>query len=99
MSIPEILVWLSEVQLPGLRAIWEWLMIVPWWLAIGSVVFSYMAIRVVLVFSWNMYVKACDKSAQLGGLFGKWAYQARIHFMRAKNMGKRIAHTFKSYYR
>ena len=50
MSLYELYVWLSELDFPNLFAIWTWLVTVPWWLAIATVMFSVFAVRI----TWSM---------------------------------------------
>ena len=57
MSLREIFVWLTSLDFPSLYAIWTWLITVPWWLAIGTVVFTVFAVRII----W-----------ELGGQFFRW---------------------------
>ena len=50
MSLYELYVWLAEVDFPSLSAIWTWLITVPWWLAILTMVFIVFAVRI----TWSM---------------------------------------------
>ena len=69
MSLSELYVWLAGLDFPSLSAIWTWLITVPWWLAIATVVFIIFAIRI----SWSM---TCYF---LNWLFD-WTFKAGVRF-------------------
>ena len=50
MSLYELFVWLAGLDFPSLSAIWTWLITVPWWLAILTIVFIVFAVRI----TWSM---------------------------------------------
>jgi hypothetical protein len=50
MSFYELYIWLGKMDFPSISAIWSWLINVPWWMAIGTVIITIFAIRV----SWDL---------------------------------------------
>ena len=46
MSLSEIYAWLIGTDFPSLSATWTWLINVPWWMAIGTVVLTVYALRI-----------------------------------------------------
>ena len=70
MSLYEIYVWLAKLDFPSLSAIWTWLITVPWWLAIGTVVVTVFAIRIVLSLMSYFLNWLFDWIENSGGWFG-----------------------------
>ena len=71
MSLYELYVWLAKMDFPSISAIWSWLINVPWWLAIGTVILTVFTIRV----SWDLICYF------LNWLFN-WTFQAGERFAR-----------------
>ena len=78
MSLYELYVWLAEIDFPSLSAIWTWLITVPWWLAILTMVFIVFTVRI----TWSM---ACyflnwlfDWTFKAGERFDDWVRVAKI---------------------
>ena len=77
MSLYELYVWLAELDFPSLFAIWTWLITVPWWLAIITVIFIIFAVR----FTWDMTFYF------LNWLFA-WTFRAGVRFGRGLQIAK-----------
>ena len=50
MSLYELYVWLAGLDFPSIFSIWTWLITVPWWLAILTVMFIVFVVRT----TWSM---------------------------------------------
>ena len=77
LSLHEIYVWLTKVDLPSLLAVWTWLITVPWWLAIGTTVFTIFAIRITWSLASYYYKRLSDWMFEAGGRFGEWMQVVR----------------------
>ena len=77
MSLYDIYVWLTELDFPSISAIWTWLIFAPWWLAIGTVVFSVFAVRITWSMAFYFINWVFDWTFRAGFRFGKWLNVAK----------------------
>ena len=77
LSLHEIYLWLTEVDLPSLLAVWTWLITVPWWLAIGTTVFTIFAVRITWSLASYYYKMLSNWMFEAGGRFGEWMQVVR----------------------
>jgi len=77
MSLYELYVWLAELDFPSLSAIWTWLITVPWWLAILTIVFAVMFTRIAWSMTFYFLNWLFDWTFQAGLRFGEWLQVAR----------------------
>ena len=90
MSLYELYVWLVGLDFPSLFSIWTWLITVPWWLAIFTVIFTVFVVRI----TWNMTFYFLnwffDWTFKAGERFGERLYVARGHIKVAVEFGKSV---------
>jgi hypothetical protein len=90
MSFYELYVWLSGLDFPSLFTIWTWLITVPWWLAIITVMLIIFAVRV----SWSMtcyYLNwLFDWTFKAGERFGEWLNVAKGYIAATLKFGRLI---------
>jgi hypothetical protein len=94
MSLYELYVWLSELDFPSLSAIWTWLITVPWWLAILTVVFTVYAFRITFHFLNWLFEWMFEAGFEAGGLLRKWIEAARWYKSKTYEFGKSIKRIF-----
>ena len=90
MNLQELYVWLVELDFPSLSALWTWLVTVPWWLAILTVVFTIFIVRI----TWNMTFYFLnwlfDWTFKAGVRFGEWQQVVRGQLAIAFEFGKLV---------
>ena len=67
MSLYELFVWLSELDFPSIAAIWTWMITVPWWLAIVTVVFTVYAVRISWYLAFSFFSWLSNWMYEAGG--------------------------------
>ena len=77
MSLHELYVWLSELDFPSIAAIWTWLITVPWWLAILTVVFTVYAVRISWYLTTSFFRWLSNWMYEAGGVLRKWILVAK----------------------
>jgi hypothetical protein len=77
MSLYELFVWLARLDFPSLSAIWTWLITVPWWLAILTIVFIVFAVRITWSMSFYFLNWLFDWTFKTGEKFGEWLQVAK----------------------
>ena len=77
MSLQELYFWLVEVDFPSLSALWTWLVTVPWWLAIQTVVFTVFIIRITWDMAFYFLNWLFDWTFKAGMRFGEWLQIAK----------------------
>jgi hypothetical protein len=77
MSLYELFVWLTELDFPSIAAIWAWLITVPWWLAIFTVVFTVFAIRITWYLITSFFSWFSNWMYEAGGVLRKWILVAK----------------------
>ena len=90
MSLYELYVWLSEFDFPSLSAIWTWLITVPWWLAILTVMFTVSAIRITFYFLRWLFEAGSEAGFEAGGLLRKWIEVAKWYKSKTYEFGKSV---------
>ncbi len=90
MSLYELYVWLAEVDLPSLLAIWTWLITVPWWLAIFTVVFTVFAVRITWYLTLYFFNWLTNWMYEAGGVLRKWVQVAKRYKSVTINAAKSI---------
>lgn len=88
MSLYEVYVWLAGLDFPSLSSIWTWLITVPWWLAIATVMFIIFAVRI----TWSMTIYFLnwlfDWTFKAGERFGKQLQVIKVRLATAIKFGK-----------
>jgi len=91
MSLKEIFLWLVALDFPSISAIFNWLINVPWWLAILSVYVSWVLMQMVFALAWSFYawlnhkVYTVGQKLRYGYLFAGRIYR---HISGAKSIAK-----------
>jgi len=78
MSLYELYVWLAGIDFPSLSAIWTWLITVPWWLAILTMVFIVFAVRITWSMAFYFLNWLFDWTFKAGERFDDWVRVAKI---------------------
>jgi len=79
MSLYELYLWLNELDFPSISSIWTWLITVPWWLAILTVVFIVFAIRTTWSMTFYFLNWLFDWTFKAGERFGDLLHVAKSH--------------------
>jgi hypothetical protein len=87
MSFNELYVWLSGLDFPSLFTIWTWLITVPWWLAIVTVMFIIFAVRITWSMTFYYLNWLFDWTFRAGVQFGEWLNVAKRYIAAAINLG------------
>ena len=87
MSLRDIVVWLSEVDLPSLYSIWIWLITVPWWLAIFTVALTVFLFRLGWDLTFYVLNQLFDWTFEAGQRFAKWARRVRAYARKVCRFG------------
>ena len=90
MSLHEVYVWLTGLDFPSLFAIWTWLITVPWWLAIATVVFIVFAIRITWSMTCYFLNWLFDWSFKAGKRFGEWLHVTKGYLAATLEFGRYI---------
>ena len=77
MSLYELYVWLAGIDFPSLSAIWTWLITVPWWLAILTMVFIVFAVRITWSMAFYFLNWLFDWTFKAGERFDDWVRVAK----------------------
>ena len=72
MSLYELYTWWLGVDLPGIAAIWTWLITVPWWLAILTVVLIRFSVGIVWSLARDFSVWLSGWMFDAGAWIGQW---------------------------
>lgn len=90
MSLQELYAWLVALDFPSLSVLWTWLVTVPWWLAILTVVCIVFVVRI----SWNMTFYFLnwlfDWTFKAGVRFGEWLRVAKQQVRLAIEFGRLV---------
>jgi hypothetical protein len=88
MSLHDLYIWLAGLDVPSLSAIWTWLITVPWWMAVGTVMFIVFAVR----FTWSLTFYFINWlfawTFKAGVRFGEWLHVAKRYMTAAVNLGR-----------
>ena len=90
MSLYELFVWLAGLDFPSLSAIWTWLITVPWWLAILTIVFIIFAVRITWSMSFYFLNWLFDWTFKAGEKFGKWLQIAKRQVTATVEFGRLV---------
>ena len=90
MSLYELYVWLAGLDFPSLSAIWTWLITVPWWLAILTVVFIVFAVRITWSMTCYFINWLFDWTFKAGERFGEWVQAIKGHLTAAFELGRLV---------
>ena len=90
MSLYELYVWLAEIDFPSLSAIWTWLITVPWWLAILTVMFIVFAARIAWSMTFYFLNWLFDWTFKAGETFGEWLQLAKNRIKTTVEFGRLV---------
>ena len=90
MSLCELSVWLAGLDFPSLSAIWTWLITVPWWLAILTIVFIVFAVRITWSMTFYFLNWFFDWTFKAGEKFGKWLQIAKRRVTATVEFGRLV---------
>lgn len=90
MSLYELYVWLTALDFPSLFAIWTWLITVPWWLAIATVMFLVFAVRTAWSMTFYFLNWLFDWSFEAGKRFGQMLRVIKGYIATALEFGKLV---------
>jgi len=90
MSLYELFVWLAGLDFPSLSAIWTWLITVPWWLAILTMVFIVSATRIAWSMSCYFLNWLFDWTFKAGEKFGEWLQVAKRQIAATVEFGRLV---------
>lgn len=90
MSLYELFVWLAGLDFPSLSAIWTWLITVPWWLAILTIVFIIFAVRITWSMSFYFLNWLFDWTFKAGEKFGEWLQVAKRQIAATVEFGRLV---------
>lgn len=90
MSLYELYVWLVELDFPSLSAIWTWLITVPWWLAILTVVFIVFAVRITWSMTFYFLNWLFDWTFKAGEKFGEWLQVTKRQVAATVEFGRQV---------
>ena len=88
MSLHELYLWLAGLDFPSLSVIWTWLITVPWWLAIGTVMFIVFAVRITWSMTFYFLNWLFDWTFRAGVQFGEWLNVAKGYMSTAFELGR-----------
>ena len=88
MSLYDLYVWLAEFDFPSISAIWTWLITVPWWMAIGTVMFTVFAVRITWSMTFYFLNWVFDWTFRAGVQYGEWLRIAKSCAVTAINLGR-----------
>jgi hypothetical protein len=66
MSLKEIFLWLVALDFPSISAVFNWLINVPWWLAIITVYLSWVLMHLIIALAWSLYAWLNHKVYAIG---------------------------------
>jgi len=72
MSLKDIFLWLVALDFPSISAIWNWLITVPWWLAIFTVCLGWFLARALFNLASNTYNWLSSHSYSFGQRVRHW---------------------------
>jgi len=72
MSLKEIFLWLVALDFPSIAAIWNWLINVPWWLAVLTAYIAWILAQMIYALAWSAYAWANHRAYTLGLMLRKW---------------------------
>lgn len=90
MSLYELYEWLGALDFPSLSAIWTWLITVPWWLAIFTVVLTVFASRLVWSMTFYFLNWLFDWTFKAGEKFAEWLQVVKVQITLAFEFGKLV---------
>ena len=90
MSLYELYLWLAEIDFPSLSAVWTWLITVPWWLAILTVVFIVFAARITWSMAFYFLNWFFDWTFKAGEKFGEWLQVAKTRIKTTVEFGRLV---------
>ena len=90
MSLYELYLWLAQIDFPSLSAIWTWLITVPWWLAILTVVFIVSAIKITWSMTFYFLNWLFDWTFKAGEKFGEWLQIAKNRINTTVEFGRLV---------
>ena len=88
MSLYDLYVWLTQLDFPSLSVIWTWLISVPWWVAIGTVMFIVFAVRIMWSMTFYFLNWFFDWTFRAGVQFGEWMQTIRGYPATALEFGR-----------
>jgi hypothetical protein len=88
MSLYELYVWLTGLDFPSLFSIWTWLITVPWWLAILTVIFIVFTVRIAWSMTFYFLNWLFDWTFRAGVRFGEWIQIIRGYMATALEFGR-----------
>lgn len=94
MSLYELWERLAGLSFPGFFTIWTWLITVPWWLAILTVVLAVSFIRITWDMTWYFLNWLFDWTFKAGERFGHMLRVIRIRTNMTIEYGKYIKKKF-----
>jgi len=71
MSLKEIFLWLVALDFPSITAIWNWLINVPWWLAVLTLYVTWILAQAAIALAWSFYAWLNHKAYTLGIMLRK----------------------------
>ena len=90
MSLQELYFWLIGLDGPSLSTLWTWLVTVPWWLAILTVVFIVFVIRITWDMTFYFLNWLFDWTFAAGVRFGEWLKVAKERVTLALEFGRLV---------
>lgn len=88
MSLYDLYVWLAELDFPSLSVIWTWLITVPWWLAISTVMFIVFTVRITWSMTFYFLNWLFDWTFRAGVQFGEWLHVAKRYVGTVINLSR-----------
>jgi hypothetical protein len=90
MSFNELYVWLSGLGFPNFFAVWTWLITVPWWLAIATVMFIVFAVRITWSGAFYFLNWLFDWTFRAGEKFGEWLHVIKGYIAVTLQFGRAV---------
>ena len=90
MSLYELYVWLAGLDFPSIFSIWTWLISVPWWLAILTVMFIVFVVRTTWSMTFYFLNWLFDWTFKAGEKFGEWLQAAKRQVTATVEFGRLV---------
>jgi hypothetical protein len=90
MSLLDIFNWLAGLDFPSISAIWNWLITVPWWLAIFTIALTIFIIRLTWSLTTYCFKWLSEAMFDLGERSSEWVRVARIYRHKTLEFGRSI---------
>ena len=90
MSFYELYVWLSGLDFPSISAIWTWLITVPWWLAILTMLLIVSAVRIAWSMTFYFLNWLFDWTFKAGEKFGEWLHVTKGYIAATLKYGRLV---------